>query len=109
MKPPDDYQAVQEALLRAAKIADVELMRADDVFASGVIIDQVLDDLSEADLVLAVCTGRNANVFYELGFTESLGHKPVLVARSYADLPSDKAHWRCNMYADGQMGPRRSR
>ncbi len=101
---PDDYQAVQDALCRAAKIAGVELKRADDVFASGMVIDQVLDDLSRADVVLAVCTGRNANVFYELGFTESLGHKPVLVAGSDADLPFDKEHWRCNMYADGQMG-----
>lgn len=98
---PEDYEAVQTAIRQGATAAGVELQRADDVFAAGILIDQVLGDLSKADLVLAVCTGKNANVFYELGFAESLGHRPILVARSEADLPFDKAHWRCQMYADG--------
>lgn len=46
-----------------------------------------------------VCTGRNANVFYEPGLAEVLGHKPILIAAAGHDLPFDMAHWRCQMYA----------
>jgi pyruvate/2-oxoglutarate dehydrogenase complex dihydrolipoamide acyltransferase (E2) component len=95
---PATYRAVQRALRDAARDAGVELRRADSIFRAGVIVDQVREAIEQADLVIAVCTGKNANVFYELGLAEALGHVPILIAPDASHLPFDKAHCRCHMY-----------
>jgi hypothetical protein len=95
---PGTYRKVQAAIAQAALSAGVELRRADSIFKGGVIIDQVREALGEADVIVAVCTGKNANVFYELGLAEAIGHVPILVAPNARHLPFDKAHCRCHMY-----------
>jgi hypothetical protein len=100
---PATYRAVQRAIRAACADAGVELRRADSIFRSGVIVDQVREALADADLVIAVCTGRNANVFYELGMAEAMGHAPILIAPNATHLPFDKAHWRCHMYGGKRL------
>ena len=59
--------------------------------------------MADADLIIAVCTGTNANVFYELGMAEAMGHEPILVAPDARHLPFDKAHCRCHMYGGKRL------
>jgi hypothetical protein len=95
---PKVFRRVQHAIVEAAGSAGVQLQRADSIFKGGVIIDQVRQAIAQADVVVAVCTGKNANVFYELGLAEAMGHTPILVAPNARHLPFDKAHCRCHMY-----------
>ena len=95
---PRVFRQVQRAIGQAAERAGVQLRRADSIFRGGVIIDQVTEAIGQADVVVAVCTGKNPNVFYELGLAEALGHTPILVAPNARHLPFDKAHCRCHMY-----------
>jgi hypothetical protein len=90
----------------AGEDANVEVQRADDIFAPGIVIDQIKAAIAQADVVIAVCTDRNANVFYELGIAESK-HKPILIAETDDDLPFDVHHFRANLY--GGTGPKDSR
>lgn len=94
------------AIRAAAKEAEIDLRRADDIFGAGVVIEQIKEAIKTADVVVAVCTGRNANVFYELGIAEHL-HMPVLVAESATDLPFDVQHFRAHLY--GGQTPSTSR
>lgn len=98
----DRFQQVGDAIRQAAKAAGVQLRRADDIFAAGIIIDQIRDAIEQADVVVAVCTGRNPNVFYELGLAHEKGHNPILVAASSADLPFDIAHRRAQLYGGSE-------
>ncbi|MEJ2251158.1 MAG: hypothetical protein P8Y70_18145 [Candidatus Lokiarchaeota archaeon] len=41
--------------------------RADDIFRSTPIMDDVINSIKRADIIIADLTGRNPNVFYELG------------------------------------------
>jgi hypothetical protein len=100
---PATYRAVQRAVRNACKDAGVELRRADSIFRSGVIVEQVREAIAEADLVIAVCTGKNANVFYELGLSEAMGHRPILVAPDARHVPFDKAHCCCQMYGGKRL------
>ncbi len=106
---PATYRAVQRAIRSACADASVELRRADSIFRSGVVVDQIREALADADLVLAVCTGKNANVFYELGLAEAMGHTPILIAPDASHLPFDKAHWRCHMYGGRRLTTRNLR
>lgn len=100
---PATYRAVQRVIRDACADIGVELRRADSIFRSGVVVDQIREALADADLVIAVCTGKNANVFYELGMAEAMGHKPILIAPDASHLPFDKAHWRCHMYGGKRL------
>jgi hypothetical protein len=76
-----------------------QVERADDIFAPGSILQQILRSIDEADVVVCVCTDRNANVFFELGYAWQ-SHNPVLIAEDASDLPSDFSHYRTIIYGD---------
>jgi hypothetical protein len=90
-------------IVEAGRAERLSIVRADDeIFGPGVFLDQIFKSIDNADLVLAVCTGRNANVFFELGYAWR-GHIPILIARDTTDLPSDLGHFRSVMYGgDGR-------
>lgn len=97
---------LRDELVEAGRDVGIEIERADDIFEAGVIIEQVKERIKTADVILAVCTGRNANVFYELGIAEH-EHKPILVANDSGDLPFDVQHFRAQFY--GRDDPDQSR
>lgn len=86
------YQkAIERAGLRAVR-ADAEL------FGTGKIIDQIWRGVTEAKVLVAELTTRNANVFYELGLAHALGKPVVLVSSNEADVPFDLRHIRVIYY-----------
>ena len=56
---------------------------------TGNIIEDILDALNRADLVVADLTDRNPNVFYELGVRHALRNSTILIAQNLADIPFD--------------------
>jgi hypothetical protein len=88
-----------EEIKKGGHAAGYAVRRADDIFSPGVVIEQVEEGIVEADAVVAVCTGKNPNVFFELGIARSF-HDVVLVAESDKDLPFDVAHMRALTYQD---------
>ncbi len=92
-----EFDWLHEEIVAAGRDVGIEVRRADDIFRAGAFIDQVRDEVGSADLIVAVCTGRNPNVFYELGIAES-HHTPILIAAGPHDLPSDVHHFRAQFY-----------
>ncbi len=78
----------------AAMDCGLEPRRADESTESGRITDQMFRDIVQADLCVAILTGLNPNVFYELAVAHTAG-KPViaLVLKGQA-LPFDLQDWR---------------
>lgn len=83
--------------------AGVRMKRADDISSPGVLLDQITDAIDEADVVVAVCTGRNPNVFFEMGYAWR-DHNVILVAADSSDLSFDVRHYRTVLYAGGNAG-----
>jgi hypothetical protein len=73
--------AIQEAGLRA--------QRADSIFSSATIMSDVWRCICNASVVLADVTGKNANVFYELGLAHASRKPVVLVTATLEDVPFD--------------------
>ncbi len=67
----------------------IQCHRADKESQPGDIISHVIENLVEADLVIADLSGRNPNVFYELGVRHSVGTGAILIADNIADIPID--------------------
>ncbi len=67
----------------------LEARRADDVYRSGNVVDDIWDLTKRADLILADLTGKNPNVLYELGLAHAIGKRAILVVDDIADVPFD--------------------
>jgi hypothetical protein len=93
----DDLDWLHRAIVDAGTVEGVDVRRADSIFSPGVILEQIFEAIDEADAVIAVCTDRNANVFFELGYAWR-DHRPILLAEDATDLPFDVAHYRTEIY-----------
>ena len=76
------------------KRLSLECKRADDIFGSSQIIDDVWELIVNSETIIADCTDRNPNVFYELGIAHTLGKRVVLITQSSDDIPFDIRHIR---------------
>jgi hypothetical protein len=71
----------------------ITIRRADEIFSPRPFMEKVWDGICAARLVLADCTEKNPNVFYEIGIAHAVGKKVVLITRSEKDIPSDIKHF----------------
>lgn len=71
---------------------------ADEVQTVDSIIDIVLTRIAKSDFLIADTTGKNPNVFYEIGYAHALGKKVILLAQNAKELPFDVRHWRHIIY-----------
>ena len=55
--------------------------RGDDLFGSNVIMDDIAKSIKRSRLIIADLTGKNPNVFYEVGIAHAL-NKEVLLSES---------------------------
>jgi hypothetical protein len=69
--------------------AGLEVYRADLDPSPGAITAKLLSELLDAQVVIADLTGRNPNVFYELGITHSFARPLISIADSSSSLPFD--------------------
>ncbi|MFH0988553.1 MAG: hypothetical protein V1799_00885 [bacterium] len=72
--------------------------RADDIFTTESVMEDIWNAIRACRLVIADCTNRNPNVFYEIGIAHTLGKKVVLITQSLEDVPFDLRHIRCIVY-----------
>ena len=54
--------------------------------------------------MIADCTGRNPNVFYEIGIAHTLGRDVILITQNEADVPFDLRHLRYVQYLNNGEG-----
>lgn len=78
--------------------------RGDDVFGSAVIMDDITRSIRKARLIIADLTGRNPNVFYEVGIAHALNKQVLLMTQSIEDVPFDLRHRRALVYEYSPRG-----
>jgi hypothetical protein len=71
----------------------VTVRRADEIFSPRPFMEKVWEGICAAQLIIADCTEKNPNVFYEIGIAHTVGKKVVLITRSDTDIPSDIKHF----------------
>lgn len=68
-------------------------IRADEQFGQQ-ILEDIWKGICEASIVIADVTGRNPNVYYELGLAHVLGRRVILLTQSIDDIPFDTLIYR---------------
>jgi hypothetical protein len=84
----------------AATDADVIAERVDEQTFSENILDRIYRQISVADFIIADMTGRNANVFYEVGYAHAKSKLCTLLTQDTSDIPFDLKHHRHIVYGN---------
>jgi len=79
------------------------LSRADDIFRSTPIMEDVVNSIKRADIIIADLTGKNVNVFYELGRAYEQ-NKYVIQISQDKNMPFDTRHIRTIIYSNTPKG-----
>lgn len=87
-----------EVIKPLAESMELDAYRADDVYKPGIILQDIIRGILEAEVVIAEITPANANVFYELGFAHALEKPTILLAERGGELPFDIRSYRCIFY-----------
>ncbi len=88
----------EEVLDPAIEDAGLAPVRADNIYGSRRIMQDIWDRIRGARLVVGELTGRNANVLYELGLAHALGKPAVIITNTMDDVPFDLKDVRCLVY-----------
>ena len=80
------------------------IIRGDDFYSSGQIMDDITQSIRSAALIIADVTPDNANVFYEVGYAHGIGKPTILLSdRRREKLPFDISGFRTLFY-DNTIG-----
>lgn len=88
------WQMIEPAVIQSP----LEYTCTRSVVKLGNIIEEVLDSLNKADLVIADLTDRNPNVFYEIGVRHALRDRTILIAQTLEDVPFDLRQYSILVY-----------
>src|SRR5688572_3200559 len=80
--------------------------RTDELLGGGHIIEDILKGIASSELIIADVTGRNANVYYELGIAHMSKpvEKVILLSQGVDDIPFDLRQFRHIVYKPGTAG-----
>jgi len=98
------FDAVYESLKSTAEAVSLRCRRADDIWENPAVIQDVVSLIDRSNVVIADCTGRNPNVFYEIGIAHTLGREVILITQSEQDIPFDLRHLRYAKYLNNGEG-----
>jgi hypothetical protein len=83
---------------KTAMQLNLTIQRADDMLGSRDIMHDIWRNICNSRLVIADCTGRNPNVFYEIGIAHCVGTPVLLITERPDDIPFDLRSIRCLFY-----------
>lgn len=99
-----EFNAVYSSLQTASSSIDLRCVRADDFWEHHAVIQDIVNLIARARVVICDCSGRNPNVFYEVGIAHTLGKEVILITQSENDVPFDLRHLRYVRYLNNNEG-----
>ncbi|HGW4197075.1 TPA: hypothetical protein ACNH0M_001121 [Morganella morganii] len=81
----NDYKAIEQACINIG----ISVSRGDEERINGDILSYIVSQICSSQLIIANISGRNPNVFYELGIAQALGKPVIIVSKGAKDIPFD--------------------
>lgn len=91
---PDLRPIYDDHIKKVAGTLNLSIARADNFFSQNSIMQDVWSAIAQASIVIAECTGKNPNVFYEIGLAHAVGKPVILITQNPDDVPFDLRHRR---------------
>lgn len=93
-----EFNGVYSALQASITGLGLRCVRGDNIWDNHSIMQDVVDIIAKARIVICDCSGKNPNVFYEAGIAHTLGKEVILLTQADDDIPFDLRHLRYIKY-----------
>lgn len=105
MQFTEEYNALFSEVIRpTCEKFGYHVERADELYTSGMIIEDITRSINESSIIIADVTPNNPNVFYEVGYAHGIGKPTILLSDRKRDrLPFDISGFRTLFY-DNTIG-----
>jgi hypothetical protein len=87
-----------DSIKKVAKELELSIARADDFFSQNIVMHEIWSAIAQATILIADCTGKNPNVFYEIGLAHAINKPVILITQNENDVPFDLRHRRYIQY-----------
>lgn len=95
----DPFDNIYNKILKPTiKKVGLKPVRADEIYGTRAVIEDINHEIREATAIIADVTGKNTNVNYELGIAHTLERPVVIISQSMEDIPFDYQHYRAYIY-----------
>ncbi|MGD0794093.1 MAG: hypothetical protein ABR958_00665 [Dehalococcoidales bacterium] len=102
-KPSFD-RLYKEKIKPCVEACKFRCLRADDLFSPTPILEDIWVHICKSKVIVADVTGRNSNVFYEIGIAHTVGKPVIIITQDKADVPFDVSQFRYFLYSDDTQG-----
>lgn len=96
----NEYESIYPIIRKVADKFGFRARKGDESYQSTSILSHIVREIVRSRLIIADITGRNPNVFYELGIAHALNKPVLMIARSTVDIPFDVGSSRVLIYHD---------
>jgi hypothetical protein len=95
----ESFQPIYDDHIKPAiEKAGLRCERADEIHGINLITWDIWERINRSRFLVAELTGRNSNVFYELGLAHALSKDVILLTQSMDFVPFDLKSMRCILY-----------
>jgi AbiJ N-terminal domain 5 len=101
---PFTQQAAFTSVKNACDNLGLECKKADDIWENSTFIQDIFELIFTSKVMVADFTGKNPNVFYEVGIAHTLGKTVIPIIQAINDIPSDLGHHRALLYLPNEQG-----
>lgn len=104
-------QAYEHCIKPIFESKAVEIRKADEIFSTNPVYDDIVQEIQNAQIIVVDISGKNNNVFYELGIAHTLKQTQTIILThdEYKEMPFDIAHFRIIHYDNTIQGSSRLR
>ena len=104
---PEYNELYEEVIKHTCMKFGLEVVRADDMFTSSQILEDIIKSIKESSVVIADITADNPNVFYEVGYAHAINKPTILLSdKKRIKLPFDVSGFRTLFYENSIGGKR---
>lgn len=89
----------QLGIKETADKLNINAFRLDEQLFDEGMLDRICYEIEKCDFLIADCSTKNANVFYELGYAHAKEKLVILLTSSAEDIPFDLKHKRHIIYS----------
>jgi hypothetical protein len=101
---PNFYRIFEDHIKPTLKKKFKRVIKADDIYESNSIIEDIWIQINKARLIIADVTNKKPNVFYELGIAHTVGKDVIIITQNEDDIPFDISYIRYIHYNDNEEG-----
>lgn len=100
------FDEIYNRIIRETVEKDLKMKcyKADSIYDPKPIMTTILEMIQKAEIIIADLTGRNPNVFYELGIAHSKKDNVIIISQNPDDVPFDLKHLRYIVYENSLTG-----